>query len=95
MTNPLETIARHVVENDYQALPPSAVAATKTFVLDSIGVGVAGSTAPGIDALIGCAEGWGAGDDCTVWVRGARFPAPTAAMINAYQIHALEFDCIH
>ncbi len=95
MTNPLETIARHVVENDYQALPPSAVAATKNFVLDSIGVGVAGSTAPGIDALIGCAEGWGAGDDCTVWVRGARFPAPTAAMINAYQIHALEFDCVH
>ncbi len=95
MTNPLEILARHVVETEYQALPPSAVAATKTFVLDSIGVGVAGSRAPGADVLIDCAKGWGAGDDGTVWVRGARLPAPTAALINAYQIHALEFDCIH
>ncbi|MGC2415616.1 MAG: MmgE/PrpD family protein, partial [Stellaceae bacterium] len=30
-----------------------------------------------------------------VWGSGGRLPLAAAAMVNAYQMHALEFDCVH
>ena len=35
------------------------------------------------------------GDEATVWVTGERVSAQAAAMVNAYQIHCLEYDCVH
>src|SRR6266702_2457123 len=38
-----------------------------------------------------------AGDaaEATVWGSGERLPLAQAAMVNAYQIHSQEFDCVH
>ena len=87
--------AEHVVATGYDDLPADAVRATKTFLLDSLGVGIAGSAGPWVAELVDCQGGWGAGEQARVWVRGARLPAPAAAMCNAYQIHNSEFDCVH
>ncbi|MDH3659518.1 MAG: MmgE/PrpD family protein [Alphaproteobacteria bacterium] len=87
--------ADHVIDTDYQALPPSAVRAVKTFILDGFGVGVAGSAGPWLDGLIASAKLQGSADDARVWVFGDRLPASAAAMINAYQMHNSEFDCVH
>jgi 2-methylcitrate dehydratase PrpD len=38
---------------------------------------------------------WGAGDEATAWGCGRYLPAASAAVVNGYQIHALEFDCVH
>ena len=35
--------ASHVADTPFEALPPDAVAATKTYLLDSLGVGMVGS----------------------------------------------------
>ena len=55
----IEHITRHVVETDFDDLPQEAIEASQKFILDSIGVGLAGSGGaliarglqPGPDAL--------------------------------------------
>jgi aconitate decarboxylase len=42
----IAAFTEHVVSSDYDDLPPEALGAAKTFILDSLGVGVAGSAAP-------------------------------------------------
>ena len=89
--------ASHVADTPFDALPPAVIKATKTFLLDSLGVGLVGSIAPyaaelanlngGADAASGMAR---------VLAQGKTpLPAPGAAFCNAYQIHNSEFDCVH
>ena len=91
----ISALAAHAAGTRYRDLPPAAVAATKTFLLDSIGVGVAGSAGTWADTLVECLGGWGRGDEATVLACAEHFPAPSAALANAYQIHNSEFDCVH
>jgi 2-methylcitrate dehydratase PrpD len=76
-------------------LPAPAVAAAKVFLLDTLGVGVAGATAQGADQVLAAASRWGAGAEATVWGTGTRLPAPQAALVNGFQVHAQEYDCLH
>lgn len=94
-TNPLDRVVDHVIGTRFEDLPPAVVAKTKTFLLDTLGVGIAGSAGTGIPELKQVAAGWGQGDEATVWLTGERMPAQQAAILNAYQIHCLEFDCVH
>ena len=87
--------ARHVVSTRWGDLPATAVAAVKTFVLDTLGVAIAGSGEPTAARLAETAAGWGGGDEATVWGTGLRLPAIHAALVNGYQTHCLEFDCVH
>jgi aconitate decarboxylase len=88
-------LAEHVVGTRYDELPAAAVAAGKTFILDSFGVAVVGSAAPWSAELIEAQARSGTGGDARAWVRGVRLPAPAAALVNGYQIHNSEFDCVH
>jgi len=44
-------LIEHIVTHRYETLTPSAVAATSTFVLDSLGVALAGSRVPLVSQL--------------------------------------------
>ena len=80
----IAAFARHVVRTRHDDLPAAAIAAVKTFILDSFGVGVAGSAAPHAKELLHVAMRWGSGGDARVWVLGAALPAPTAALCIGY-----------
>jgi 2-methylcitrate dehydratase PrpD len=41
------------------------------------------------------ATGWGQGAEGTVWGTALRLPALSAALVNGFQTHCLEFDCVH
>jgi len=73
----------------------SAYDAAKTFILDSLGVGIAGSKAPFNDAVFKAAMSWGQGDNAHIWGRGMKAPTASAAYLNGFQIHAMEYDCVH
>ena len=73
----------------------SAYDSAKTFILDSLGVGIAGSKAPFNEAVLKTAMSWGAGEDAHLWGRGMKAPAATAAYLNGFQIHSMEYDCVH
>lgn len=79
----------------YTDIPPDVVAAVRTAWLDTLAVGVAGSTAGISAALAACAESWGSGAEAHVWGRGTALPAVHAALVNAHQAHAQEYDPVH
>ena len=91
----IAAFAEHVAERSYRDLPDAAVNAAKTFILDTLGVGLAGSSGPKAQELVRAQALWGSCDDARVWSTGERLPAPAAAFCNAYQVHNAEFDCIH
>ncbi|MCX5577692.1 MmgE/PrpD family protein [Kaistia terrae] len=93
--NPLDRVVDHVINTRFEDLPQAVVDKTKTFLLDTLGVGIAGSAGAGIPELKQVAASWGQGEEATVWLTGERMPAQQAAILNAYQIHCLEFDCVH
>ncbi len=92
--NASELFAAHVAGVRYADIPPVAIERAKVFILDSFGVGIAGSTAPGRSEILAAARRWGAGDEATSWGGGGTLPAPAAAMLNAFQMHCQEFDCV-
>ncbi len=89
-----DRFADHVLGTTYQDLSADAVAQAKTFILDTIGVGIAGSTAVGADALLRTGIGWGSREQAAIWGRHERVPAPVAAMVNGFQVHCQEYDCL-
>lgn len=86
--------ADHALGVRFADLPAKAVARAKVYILDSLGVGIAGSSVEGGDGLLRVASGWGAGS-VPVWGRSARLSAPAAAFMNAWQMHNQEYDCLH
>ncbi len=89
-----ERFAAHVATARYEDLPPDAVAQAKVFILDTFGVGIAGATAAGAAELMAAARLWGSGAEAVVWGRAGLVPAGIAALLNGYQVHCQEFDCL-
>ena len=91
----LDQLVSFLTETRFRDLPPPAVSAAQSFLMDTLAVGVAGRTHPHRDAVVEVASGWGAGAEARVLGDGPRLPAAAAAFVNAYQIHCHEFDCVH
>ena len=89
--------AEHVAATDKVDIPDSAIKAAKIFLLDTLGVGVVGSAAPFVDELITAAAAAGVSNSrsARVFASGERLSPPGAALLNAFQIHNSEFDCVH
>ncbi|MEA2730051.1 MAG: aconitate decarboxylase [Acetobacteraceae bacterium] len=87
--------AHHALTTRYEDLSDDAVAQAKVFILDTFGVGIAGSTAHGADQLASANDGWGIGTGATLWGRRDRATASGAALLNAFQVHCQEYDCVH
>lgn len=79
----------------FDALPHETVNAAVNFITDSVAVGLAGSRHARLAQVRAAAQSWGRGGDARDWASGEYHPAATAAMLNAYQIHNQEFDCVH
>ena len=93
--NPQAAFAQMIAGTCFEDLPPTAVERAKVFVLDTLGVGLAGTTGVCAAAIADAVAGWGAGDEARLWLDGRRVPAGSAALANAYFIHCLEYDCVH
>lgn len=87
-----QRIAEHVAAVEYDDLPPGAVSSAKRSTLDALGAVLAGSGAPGLEAMVGLAADWGGKTEATVIGRNLRLPAPAAAWLNGTMARALEID---
>ncbi len=82
-----------VLAHDYADMPHDAVAAAKTFLADTLAVGVAGSSQPGAARIMSALAQRG---ECGVLGRpGVRMSPYDAALLNGFQIHCLEWDGLH
>src|SRR5215469_5649981 len=68
-----ERLARHALGTRYEDLSDDAVLQAKTFILDTMGVGIAGSSAAGADELSQVSAGWGEGGEAWVWGAASAF----------------------
>jgi aconitate decarboxylase len=76
-------------------IPETARVAAKMFIADTLAVGIAGAAAPWRTEVLDLARSSGGNAEATVWGGGERLPLAQAAMVNAYQVHSQEFDCLH
>lgn len=76
-------------------LPDSVRADTVRLLADTLLVGAAGATAPGADAILKTARRFGSGNDARPLGSAERLPAASAAFVNGYRIHCLEWDAVH
>jgi len=92
-----DALLRHAATLRHADLSEQTRAATRMFVLDTLAVGVAGSGSqvPLTEVVRRSAASDGRGDEARVWVTGEWLPASSAAMVNGWQIHNQEFDCVH
>ncbi|MFC1871536.1 MmgE/PrpD family protein [Chloroflexota bacterium] len=88
-------LSRYILSTDYDSLPADAVDAAKRCIIDTLGVTIAGSTAPACDTVAGMVRTWGGQPECTVLAYGDRVPSPNAAWVNALMARARDFDCYH
>ena len=96
MTNPAEILVGHALGLQWASLPTNAQQAARTFLHDTICVGVAGRNAANADKVFEAARLWCAAECSPVLGRpGVLMSAPYAAFVNAFQIHTQEFDCVH
>ena len=93
MTQISKTFAQYALTQ--KVFSDSAYDASKTFILDSLGVGIAGSNAPFSDAVYSVMKSFGVGNTAHIWGRGESVPQGSAAYMNGFQIHGMEYDCVH
>src|SRR5438309_1440147 len=91
----VDKIVAHVERVAEHGVPEIARMAAKTFIADTLAVGTAGRLTPWRDEILDMLAGIEGAKEATVLGSGERLPLMHAAMLNAYQIHGQEFDCVH
>ena len=87
-----KTIAHAVASSRYENIPEKTIENVKLGITDAIGVGFAGTASSGYESVLDLMKGFGGRPDAAVLMGGVRLPAPAAAFLNAYAIHAYDFD---
>lgn len=96
MTGMVDAFVQHALTTRFENIPEPAVRAAKTYLLDSLGVGIAGAAVPLTQVVRASAGNWAADDVAHVWGQGRLSTTPAnAAFINGFQIHCQEYDCVH
>jgi len=91
----VDRIVAHLARVTSGEVPEAARTAAKVFIADALGVGIAGVNAPWRLAVLDTASAGAGAAEATVWGSGERLPLAQAALVNAYQVHAQEFDPVH
>lgn len=90
----VERLAGLITELNQKPISEHAARAARLCLLDTLGVGIYGSTQPEAEMLIRVAKRLGKGE-ATVWGRGDRVEASMAAMVNGSLCHLRELDDVH
>ena len=91
----VDKILAHVERVGAHGVTADVRAAAERLIADTLAVSVAGLVAPWRGEVFDMLLDLGGGAEATVFGSGERLPLVHAAMLNAYQIHCQEFDCLH
>jgi 2-methylcitrate dehydratase PrpD len=87
-----ERVVGSVLDKPGPELPDEVLRAAVDRILDTVGVGIAGSQTPAAEAVTRAALADSGRHGVPVWGRGIRAPARIAVLINGAAAHALDFD---
>ena len=88
-------LAEHIVSTRFEDLPGHTVDLAKRFLLDTLGVAIAGSSAAGVKEVVEQMVEWEGRPQSTIICYGNRVPDVNAAFANSVMIHARDFDDTH
>src|SRR5512147_1706129 len=88
-------LVKNIVGVKYEALSQEVRETAKKFILDTLGVAIAGSSLPISRIIVDQVKDWGGKEESTILVHGGQVPCMNAALIGATMAHALEFDDTH
>ena len=88
-------LAELAVATESSSISTDAINAAKKTILDTLGVMIAGSKAPGVKPVVDQMCDWGGKAEASVLVHGMRLPSPNAAFANGAMIHSLDYDDAH
>ena len=91
----VDKIVGHIERVGEHGVPETARSSAKAFIADTLAVAVAGVSTPWRAEVLDMLAAIGGVGEATVLGGGERLPLVHAAMLNAYQIHGQEFDCVH
>ena len=91
----VDKILAHVERVGAHGITADVRAAAERLIADTLAVSVAGLVAPWRGEVFDMLLDLGGGAEATVFGSGERLPLVHVAMLNAYQIHCQEFDCLH
>ncbi len=87
--------SQYTVKTDFEDLSKHTVDVAKRFILDTIGVAIAGSSAPGIKEVVEQMVDWGGSPQSTIICFSEKVPDANAAFANSAMMHARDFDDTH
>ena len=85
-------VAEFVYVTRYGDVPEAVVRSAKGFVLDGLGVILAGSTEKGSQIILSHVRRMGGRPEATIFGTGHTAPAPKAALVNGVDGHAMDYD---
>ena len=89
----VERLVTYISETDYNSLPKEVIGETKKFILDTIGVGLAGAREPGCKEVVDLVKKWSPNNTgSTIIYYRDKVSPPEAAFANSVVMHALDFD---
>lgn len=88
-------LAEHASGLTFGMIPSAAIEQAQIFIADTLSVGVAGSRVAELQPLIDAVKGWGSQTNVGVWGQNECVDPSQAVLLNAFQIHCQEFDCLH
>ncbi len=77
------------------ALPNSTRAATERLLADTLAGGAAGAMSDEAQEMLVAVRRWGAGEHARLLDGSGLLPAPSAAWVNGFAVHCLEWDAVH
>ena len=95
MKDPIVFFSNHITNTSINDFPEQTLTATKKFIIDTIGVGIFGSSGPWANQLIKSQDFPENNGIARVIGSRTRLDPTAAALCNAYQMHNSEFDCFH
>lgn len=87
-----EELSEFVDRMSFQQLPVNVISAAKNCILDTLGCGIAGTSALEGQAVIKAVRDFDEGKKATIWGDRSRASVSDAALVNGTTAHALELD---
>lgn len=91
----IDPLVENVVNTRFEDIPAATIESVSRSILDALGTTFAGSSAPGVEAVLRTLCGWGGREEAGVALFGYRLPAYHAVLANVLMCHALEIDDSH
>ncbi len=87
-----QEIASYVSKTRFRDIPPEIIRMAQGYLLDGLGVALAGQTEFGTRIILNHARRLGGREESTVLGTAFKLPAPQAALVNGVAGHAMDYD---